>query len=156
VHSKQAYSSIFATIEKVFTYYIDEIINNDSKLIKVRYSLFLGYLIDVMYKNQPDAFKNTVLFLYSSVDLTGEDKAIALQSIDTLKTVVCDQDLIPRITQLDLLPQLLEKINFSIQNIMNQEYMDFLNDFLVSYGQVIDDKVIFIAHSIVQRIQRET
>lgn len=39
---------------------------------------------------------------------------------------------------------------------MNQEYMDFLNDFLVSYGQVIDDKVIFIAHSIVQRIQRET
>ena len=116
----------------------------------------MGYLIDVMYKNQPDAFKNTVLFLYSSVDLTGEDKAIALQSIDTLKTVVCDQDLIPRITQLDLLPQLLEKINFSIQNIMNQEYMDFLNDFLVSYGQVIDDKVIFIAHSIVQRIQRET
>ena len=34
--------------------------------------------------------------------------------------------------------------------------MDFLNDFLVSYGQVIDDKVIFIAHYIVQRIQRET
>jgi hypothetical protein len=33
--------------------------------------------------------------------------------------------------------------------------MDFLNDFLVSYGQVIDDKVIFIAHSIVQRIQLE-
>lgn len=114
VHSKQAYSSIFATIEKVFTHYIDEIINNDSKLIKVRYSLFLGYLIDVMYKNQPDAFKNTVLFLYTTVDLVGEDKAIALQSIDTLKTVVCDQDLIPRITQLDLLPQLLEKINFSI------------------------------------------
>ena len=33
--------------------------------------------------------------------------------------------------------------------------MDFLNDFLVSYGQVIDDKVMFIAHSIVQRIQME-
>jgi hypothetical protein len=55
-----------------------------------------------------------VLFLYTAVDLVGEDKAIALQSIDTLKTVVCDQDLIPRITQLDLLPALLEKINFSI------------------------------------------
>lgn len=31
-----------------------------------------------MYKNQPDAFKNTVLFLYTTVDLVGEDKAIAL------------------------------------------------------------------------------
>jgi hypothetical protein len=34
--------------------------------------------------------------------------------------------------------------------------MDFLNDFLVSYGQVLDDKVVFLAHSIVQRIQMET
>jgi hypothetical protein len=60
-----------------------------------------------------------VLFLYTAVDLVGEDKAIALQSIDTLKTVVCDQDLIPRITELDLLSTLLEKINFSIQHIKN-------------------------------------
>ena len=57
VHSKQAYASVFATIEKIFTYFIDEIINNDSKLIKVRYSLFLGYLIDVMYKHEPESFK---------------------------------------------------------------------------------------------------
>lgn len=33
--------------------------------------------------------------------------------------------------------------------------MDFLNDFLVSYGAVLDDKVVFVAHSIVQRIQLE-
>ena len=49
VHSKQAYSTIFLSIEKVFTHFIDEIINNDSKLIRVRYSLFLGYLIDVLF-----------------------------------------------------------------------------------------------------------
>jgi len=97
VHSKQAYANIFAAIERVFIYFVDEIINNESKLVKVRYSLFLGYLIDVLYKQKPDAFRNTVFFLYRSVDLQGEDKAIALQSIDTLKTVTCDQDLIPRI-----------------------------------------------------------
>ena len=28
VHSKQAYKSIFAWIEKVFSYYVDEILNN--------------------------------------------------------------------------------------------------------------------------------
>lgn len=69
VHSKQAYSSIFMWIERVFQYYIDEILNNESKLVKVRYSLFLGYLIDVLFKEQPDAFKSTVMFLYKSVDL---------------------------------------------------------------------------------------
>jgi hypothetical protein len=57
----------------------------------------LGYLIDVLYKENENAFRDTIFFLYKSVDLQGEDKAIALQSIDTLKTVTCDQDLIPRV-----------------------------------------------------------
>jgi hypothetical protein len=51
IHSKQAYSNIFLAIERVFTYYINDIINNESRLVRVRYSLFLGYLIDVMYKD---------------------------------------------------------------------------------------------------------
>lgn len=97
VHSKQAYANIFRAIEGVFAYYINEIIGNESRLVKVRYSLFLGYLIDVLYKENDAAFRDTIFFLYRSVDLRGEDKAIALQSIDTLKTVTCDQDLIPRV-----------------------------------------------------------
>jgi len=78
VHSKQAYQSIFVMIEKVFSYYINEILYSESKLIKVRYALFLGYLIDVLFKKDEEAFKNTVFFLYKSVDLKGEDKAIAI------------------------------------------------------------------------------
>lgn len=81
----------------MFAHYINEVINNESRLVKVRYSLFLGYLIDVLYKENDAAFRDTIFFLYRSVDLQGEDKAIALQSIDTLKTVTCDQDLIPRV-----------------------------------------------------------
>jgi len=56
VHSKQAYSNIFQWIEKVFAYYIEDILNSDSKLIKVRYALFLGYLIDVLFKKNNEAF----------------------------------------------------------------------------------------------------
>jgi hypothetical protein len=107
VHSKKAYINIFSQIEKVFIYYIDHILNNESKLVKIRYTLFLGYLIDVLFKKQPETFKNTILFLYNSVNLGGEDKALALQSIDTLKTITCDQDLIPTIQQLGLLPELV-------------------------------------------------
>lgn len=107
VHSKPAYTNIFTWVERVFTHYIDEILNNESKLVKARYALFLGYLIDVLFKKDPEAFKSTLFFLYKSVDLQGEDKVIALQSIDTLKTVTCDQDLIPRIMKMDLLPTMV-------------------------------------------------
>ena len=51
VHSKQAFSCVFAWIEQIFTYYIDEIINSESKLVRCRYALFLGYLIDMLYKD---------------------------------------------------------------------------------------------------------
>lgn len=97
VHSKQTYSNIFLWIERVFNHFVEEIINNESILVRARYALFLGYLIDVLYKNDPVAFQSTLFFLYKSVDLQGEAKVVALQSIDTLKTVTCDQDLLPRI-----------------------------------------------------------
>ena len=149
VHSKQAYTTIFLSIEKVFTHFIDEIINNESKLIRVRYSLFLGYLIDVLFKKEPNAFRDTILFLYTTVDLVGDDKAIACQSIDTLKTVVCDNDLQPRVIELNLIPVLVEKIQGSIATIQNHEYMDFVNDFLASYAQLVDDKAICLANAVV-------
>jgi len=48
---------VFAWIEQIFTYYIDEIINSESKLVRCRYALFLGYLIDMLYKDNQYAFK---------------------------------------------------------------------------------------------------
>lgn len=117
VHSKPAYSNIFNWVEQVFSYYINDILNNESKLVRVRYALLLGYLIDVLFKANPEAFKNTIYFLYKSVDLQGEDKVIALQSIDTLKTVTCDQDLIPRIQQLDMIGPLVQMIVNSLSSI---------------------------------------
>lgn len=69
VHSKKEYQSIFTCIERVYEYYINDIITNESKLVKCRYALFLGYLIDVLFQGQPQAFRETFLFLYKSVDL---------------------------------------------------------------------------------------
>lgn len=110
VHSKNQYRNIFGIMENTLNYYIQEIINNESKLVKARYALFLGYLVDMLYKDREDAFRETIFFLYRSVNLKGEDKAIALQSIDTLKTVTCDQDLIPRIQKAKLLPEMIQLI----------------------------------------------
>mmetsp|Transcript_24382 Transcript_24382/g.37784 ORF Transcript_24382/g.37784 Transcript_24382/m.37784 type:complete len:219 (-) Transcript_24382:1528-2184(-) len=107
VHSKEAFAKVFEAIETTLSHYVSDIVNSESPLIRCRYSLFLGYLVDVIYKTNVEAFKQTILFLYGSVNLGGREKAIALQSIDTLKTVTCDHDLIPRFQQANLLPELL-------------------------------------------------
>ena len=44
-------------MESTLNHYINEIINNESKLVRVRYALFLGYLVDMLYKDKDEAFK---------------------------------------------------------------------------------------------------
>jgi hypothetical protein len=51
----------------------------------------------MLFHKDPQVFRDTIFFLYKNVDLQGEDTAIALQSIDTLNTITCDQDLIGRV-----------------------------------------------------------
>ena len=91
------------------------------------------------------------MFLYKSVDLQGEDKAIALQSIDTLKTITCDQDLIPRIQEMNIVPELINMMINSIATIQNFEYMEFVNDFIVTYKDIINEQVGLIAQAVVSR-----
>ena len=138
VHSKMQYKNIFSIMEMTLNYYINEIIYNESKLVRARYALFLGYLVDMLYKDKDEAFRETIFFLYKSVNLKGEDKAIALQSTDTLKTVTCDQDLFPRVQKANLLPDMIKMIHESIQTIQNHEYLDFIQDFIQTYGEAID------------------
>ena len=39
-------------MENTLNYYINEIINNESMLVRARYALFLGYLVDMLYKDK--------------------------------------------------------------------------------------------------------
>jgi hypothetical protein len=155
VHSKNQYSHIFAIMESTLNHYIQDIIGNESRLVRARYALFLGYLVDMLYKDREAAFRETIFFLYRSVNLKGDDKAIALQSIDTLKTVTCDQDLFPRIQKANLLPEMIGLIRDSIQNIQNHEYLDFIHDFIQTYGEAIGPEQASIIQSITQRITVE-
>ena len=155
VHSKPAYRNIFSWTEKLFHYYIDDIIGNESVLVRARYCLFLGYLIDAFYKQQPQAFKQTIRFLYSSVNLQGQEEAIALQAIDTLKTVICDQDLIPRLVQMDIVGDLVQAIVASVGTIQNHQYIEFVRDFIKTYSEILEDRSCHIAQAIVQRVRME-
>ena len=90
--------------------------------------------------------------------MKGEDKAIALQSIDTLKTVTCDQDLVVRIHEANLLPEMLQLIQQSLETITNHEYLDFISDFISTFfkqGETLDDQLHFILVAVVKRVEME-
>jgi hypothetical protein len=61
-------------------------------------SLLLGYYADMLFTEHGDAFKVTVGFLFESMGYgKGPEHAVSLQSIDTMNTVVSDNELSPRL-----------------------------------------------------------
>jgi hypothetical protein len=118
----------------VFACYIDEIANSPSKLIQARFSLLLGYFSDLLFTEEPEAFRRTFFFMYQKVNLAGQDKVLALQTIDTLKTIACDKDLVKRIKEANLIPDMIELIKQSIQVIEHPDYFEFVKDFMVSFS----------------------
>ena len=76
-----------------------------SILLRARMSLLLGYYADMLFSKHDDIFIKVFNFLISSIALHGGEKVIALQSADTLSTIIADKDLIPRLSP--HLPQLI-------------------------------------------------
>ena len=107
VHAKKNYAELCEQMNAVLAYYSNELVNSESQLVRVRYSQFLGYLVDMMYKDNQVVFKDALLFLLRSVVLTGAESAIALQSIDTLSNVIGDGELRSRIVEYGFLDELL-------------------------------------------------
>lgn len=69
-----------------------------SIILRARMSLLLGYYADMLFSKYEEAFLKVMNFLFTSVAFTGEQKVIALQSADTLSTIISDKDLIPRLS----------------------------------------------------------
>jgi hypothetical protein len=76
-----------------------------SILLRARMSLLLGYYADMLFSKHDEIFIKVFNFLISSIALHGGEKVIALQSADTLSTIIADKDLIPRLSP--HLPQLI-------------------------------------------------
>ena len=53
----------------VLAHYNGDLVASDSKLVRVRYALLLGYLVDMMYKDEPEQFRGAIIFLLRSVML---------------------------------------------------------------------------------------
>lgn len=113
-------------------------------------SLLLGYYADMLFNKHPEAFLKVIDFLIQSLALHGDQKVIALQSADTLNTIISDKDLVPRLEP--QLPRLINTLNECNLKITIKLYFSFLLDFVKVYSQAIGDSILPFFQSIVQRI----
>lgn len=142
-------------MNSVLAYYSNELVNSESQLVRVRYAQFLGYLVDMMYKNNAQVFKDALLFLLRSVMLTGQDEAIALQSIDTLSNVIGDGELRSRVVEYGIIDELLQFITTACPTINQPRYFEFVQDFTVTYSGMLGNRSLGIVEACVARIISE-
>lgn len=122
--------------EKALALNIDRILSEGSILLRCRMSLLLGYYVDMLFEKYSQAFLKTIDFLIRSVALIKEEKVIALQSADTLNTIISDKDLIPRLKpEVPRLVEILKECNMRINIAL---YFNFLLDFVKYYHSAID------------------
>lgn len=112
-----------------------------SVVLRARFSLLLGYYADMLFNQHPEAFAKTMDFLFRSVgyDSKSPEAVIALQSIDTLTTVVSDSDLAPRLEP--MLPRIVEILGQLTSNITYPAFFEFLAEFVSYFAVVLQDYV---------------
>jgi len=124
-----------------------------SVLLRSRMSLLLGYYADMIFPKYESAFVKVINFLVGSLALTGNQKAVAMQSADTLNTIISDKDLVPRLEP--YLPALMPVMNDCTGKVHNKLYFSFLLDFVKSYAEAIGEDVVPFVVSLVARVLSE-
>lgn len=123
---------------------------SSSVLLRARMSLLLGYYADMLFTAHPAAFLKVIDFLLLSLSLGGGEKVVALQSADTLSTVITDKDLIPRLEE--HIPRIVEIVTQCILKINIKLFFNFLLDFVKTYNDTLGDSVIRIVQALVERV----
>lgn len=117
--------------------------------------MLLGYYADMLFTKHSGAFVKTMDFLFKSMAYALEtpELVIALQSIDTLNTVVSDTDLAPRLEE--LLPRIVEILGQQTATIPHVSFFEFMQEFVKFYAVVLSPYILQILTTMVQRIVSE-
>jgi hypothetical protein len=98
------------------------ILDMKNPLLDCRLSLFLGYYIDILYKEDEATFLGVLKMLVNS--LNSEQLSLAHQSSDTLNTIISDKDLVPRITP--HIPDLIVFVNQCMATVNIPDFFTFV------------------------------
>lgn len=101
----------------------------NNPLLISRLILFLGYFIDILYTEQEETFIEVLQMLVFS--LKSSNLAIVHQATDTLKTIISDRDIIPRI--MPHIPDLLGFIEQCFETVNIPSFFDFTSEVIKCY-----------------------
>ena len=118
---------------------LDGLIQSDI-VVRCRVAMLYGYYADSVLKENEARFKQILTFLFESLGMRGENKAIAIQACDTLCTVVCDQDIVPQIE--GIIDSLLPIVNEFAISVEMELFFDFLGELTRIYKDVIGSEVL--------------
>lgn len=109
----------------------------------------------MLFVDHEEAFKKMVQFLFMSVGLQKgtPEQVIALQSIDSLITVVSDSDLAPRMEP--LLRHVVQTICDITGVVQYSNYFEFVVEFVKFYAVALLGDVLLILNSVISRILSE-
>ena len=144
---------IYYIIEKVFQENFEKLFGTSSTLIKCRIALMMGFYSDNLYANNKEMFANAMSFLINGLASKKEEKAFALQCIDTLKNIVNDSDVIRRV-ELFINP-LLAQLAQILLDIHLPSFFDVVILVINTYSQVIDSTIVVLFGNLVKRILHE-
>jgi hypothetical protein len=107
-------------------------------ILRSRMSLLIGYYGDMLYVNNFEAFKKSTSFLFESIGMSqGAEKVVALQCVDTLKTIVVDSDIAKRF--LTFLPEIVLMITKLMESVNFPQFFEFVLEFVKFYCRVLNE-----------------
>ena len=123
-------------------------------ILRSRLSLMIGYYGDMLFTQNPEAFKKSSCFLFESIgESQGPLKVIALQSVDTLTTIVVDADIAQRF--MAFLPDIIEIIKDLIAKVRFPQFFEFVLEFIKYYCRVLNELVLELFNALVRRVCQE-
>ena len=139
--------------EKVLVENFASFCDCSSVLIKCRFALALGYYADNLFQQHHDLFIKTIEFLIKNLALESTERVLALQSADTLKSIISDQDMVNRLEL--FINKVLPHLSTMVGTMSLPAFFDILSSIITSYSTAIDQNLIPLLDALVARIEKE-
>ena len=132
----------------------EPIIQFNSLLLNCRLTIMLGYYMDILYKEDSKTFFGLIEMFLQSLTSGKEFLALAIQSSDTLNTIINDNDIIPRIVP--ILPDLITKVSECVLIVDINEFFDFVTEIFKYYKETLQkEDFMKLFMSLLQRIKND-
>ena len=146
------------TLKERFTEILEKVTEpimlTENLILNCRLTCLLGYYIDILYKEDNLIFNKVIKMFITSLNQNEENHALALQSSDTLNTIINDNDIVPRIKP--IINELLFAVNDAILTVKIPHFFEFLEEIFKYYkDDILKENVVICVNYLVKRIEND-